>query len=322
MGGADHVEKPFRVSQRLRNQILCTLCCCCVGFSVTGSGSARLPKSSRLRGNLDSSEHMLPPLLLYGTAWKKEMTKELVLLALRQGFRGVDTACQPKHYREDLVGEALASSGLAREEYWIQTKFTPLPGQDARVPYDPMASLETQVDQSIAKSLENLKTSRIDSLVLHSPLGSFEDTMLAWRRFEAALEKGVVSQLGVSNCYDADYFKRIYESAKHKPKVLQNRFYSESGYDQKLRKFCKEHDVVYQTFWTLTANPQVLKSHPVKTAAKRLDKTPQQILFAWLVAQGHQPLTGTKDPIHMEQDLEATQLQLSEDELRAIGRLF
>jgi len=47
------------------------------------------------------------PRLIYGTAWKKERTKDLVVKAVLAGFRGVDTACQPKHYREELVGEAL-----------------------------------------------------------------------------------------------------------------------------------------------------------------------------------------------------------------------
>ena len=47
------------------------------------------------------------PALIYGTAWKKERTKELVVQAIQSGFVGVDTAAQPKHYREDLVGDAL-----------------------------------------------------------------------------------------------------------------------------------------------------------------------------------------------------------------------
>jgi diketogulonate reductase-like aldo/keto reductase len=47
------------------------------------------------------------PAFLYGTAWKKEKTTELVKEALSAGFRAIDTAAQPKHYREDLVGNAL-----------------------------------------------------------------------------------------------------------------------------------------------------------------------------------------------------------------------
>jgi diketogulonate reductase-like aldo/keto reductase len=71
------------------------------------------------------------PKLLYGTAWKKNKTKDLVLLALRHGFTGVDTACQPRHYNEKGVGEALATlSPSEKNKIFIQTKFTPLGGQD------------------------------------------------------------------------------------------------------------------------------------------------------------------------------------------------
>ena len=58
------------------------------------------------------SGRALPP-IFYGTAWKKEKTISLVTLALESGFRAVDTACQPKHYREDLVGEALIRASVA-----------------------------------------------------------------------------------------------------------------------------------------------------------------------------------------------------------------
>ena len=75
----------------------------------------------------------MPP-LLYGTAWKKDQTEALVRQALEAGFRGIDTACQPKHYHEPGVGAAVAAcirSGLlARNQIFVQTKFTPLSGQD------------------------------------------------------------------------------------------------------------------------------------------------------------------------------------------------
>jgi len=51
------------------------------------------------------------PNMIYGTAWKKEATSNLVYEAIKQGFKGVDTACQPRHYREDLVGLGLENSG-------------------------------------------------------------------------------------------------------------------------------------------------------------------------------------------------------------------
>lgn len=46
----------------------------------------------------NSGVHM--PRLIYGTAWKKERTTDLVVKAVLAGFRGIDTACQPKHYQE------------------------------------------------------------------------------------------------------------------------------------------------------------------------------------------------------------------------------
>lgn len=66
------------------------------------------------------------PSLLYGTAWKGEATASLVLQAFASGFKGVDTAGQPKHYREELVGTAIEEAekqlGIGRELLWIQTK--------------------------------------------------------------------------------------------------------------------------------------------------------------------------------------------------------
>src|SRR6516165_8610526 len=113
------------------------------------------------------------PCWLYGTAWKEVQTRNLTELALRQGFRGIDTANQRRHYHEAAVGEAVAAMidiGLvARENLFLQTKFTFRRGQDDRLPYDPQAPIATQVEQSFASSLEHLGTDRIDSYVLHGP---------------------------------------------------------------------------------------------------------------------------------------------------------
>jgi len=272
--------------------------------------------------------------MLYGTAWKKERTADLVMQAVLSGFRGIDTACQPKHYREDCVGQAVKrlreEHSIRREDLWLQTKFTPLNSQDPNdVPYDPHAPLPTQVEQSIKKSLENLGTDHIDSLLLHSPLPTREQSMEVWRAFEKALDLGVVGQLGISNLYDLPHFEWIYSNAHHKPKVLQNRFYRDSGYDKGLRKFCLENGIKYQTFWTLTANPHLLQSPAVHQSIQRLqtetasEVTPAQVLFKFLIQSGHQPLTGTTDPVHMQQDLAAANLpDLTAEEMHGITSLM
>jgi diketogulonate reductase-like aldo/keto reductase len=111
---------------------------------------------------------MSMPKMLYGTAWKQERTKELVAQALQSGFRGIDTACQPKHYREDLVGDGIIASGIDRSELFIQSKFTPLSGQDPkRIPYDPNLPLSEQVAYSFNVSKHNLHVKHLDSYLLH-----------------------------------------------------------------------------------------------------------------------------------------------------------
>src|SRR5271154_7134512 len=102
------------------------------------------------------------PRFLYGTAWKEDETQRLTELALRQGFRGIDTANQRRHYHEAAVGQAIAASiesGLVvRDELFLQTKFTFRNGQDERLPYDPKAPIPKQVEQSFASSLQHLGT--------------------------------------------------------------------------------------------------------------------------------------------------------------------
>jgi diketogulonate reductase-like aldo/keto reductase len=109
-------------------------------------------------------------LIIYGAAWKKADTARLVTLAIQTGFRGIDTACQPKHYDEAGLGTGVAASlkqGLTRADLYLQTKFTSLSGQDPeRIPYDREASLPDQIAQSIAVSLANLQTEYLDCVLL------------------------------------------------------------------------------------------------------------------------------------------------------------
>src|SRR5450755_4756318 len=113
-----------------------------------------------------SIEGVQAPRFLYGTAWKEDATQRLTELALRQGFRGIDTANQRRHYDEAAVGRAVASSIegglLARVDLFLQTKFTFQRGQDHRLPYDLQAPIALQVEQSFASSLEHLGVEVID----------------------------------------------------------------------------------------------------------------------------------------------------------------
>lgn len=278
------------------------------------------------RPTVMTSENVEMPSLIYGTAWKKERTADLVEQAIMYGFRGIDTACQPKHYDESLVGEALRrvrNQGITREDLFVQTKFTPRSGQDPlRIPYDPTAPLELQVAQSFGTSQKNLQTAYVDSLVLHSPIFPYGDLMKVWGSMETIYHSKGARQLGISNCYDLELLKRLYHDAEVKPAVVQNRFYAESGYDIPLRLWCNEHGVIYQSFWSLTANPHILESKLLLALAEKYGKTEAQIFYRYLNHAGIVPLIGSTSKQHMHEDLRIFEFELDRDEIENIDLIL
>jgi len=273
-----------------------------------------------------SSSRIRVPRILYGTAWKKAATERLVGLAIQRGFRGVDTACQPKHYDEAGVGAGVAASlkqGLTRADLYLQTKFTSLSGQDPkRIPYDPKASLADQIAQSVAASLENLQTDYLDCVLLHSPMPTVTQTQSAWRTLETFVDAGQVRQLGISNCYNLTDLEHLVETARIKPAVIQNRFYAETKFDRDIRAFCGQNQIIYQSFWTLSANPQVLAHKTMTALASIHQRTAAQILFRYLTQIGIVPLTGTQSETHMRDDLAIFDFELTDEERSAIGELL
>ena len=264
--------------------------------------------------------------IIYGTAWKKTNTAHLVSRAIQQGFRGIDTACQPKHYDEAGVGAGVAAclnGSLTRAELYLQTKFTPLSGQDPlNIPYDPKAPLSEQIAQSVAVSLRHLRTTYLDCLVLHSPLTSSKRTLEAWRAMESRVADGGIRSLGISNCYQLNELQALFHSAHIKPSVVQNRFHADTGYDREIRAFCTTHGISYQSFWTLTANPHLLDHPAIAGVAAHYGRTPAQILFRYLTLHDVVPLTGTRSELHMRQDLSIFEFELSAVQCAAIQALL
>lgn len=267
----------------------------------------------------------LPP-LIYGTAWKKERTSELVEQAVLSGFYGIDTACQPKHYHEAGVGQALQrlkNKGISREKLFLQTKFTPLSGQDpARIPYDPALPIAEQVQQSFQTSLKNIGVEYIDALLLHCPLSSHAQTMEAWRAMENLYQQGIVHRLGISNCYELAAFTLLYDEATVKPSILQNRFYQATDYDKMLRKWCSKKNIYYQGFWTLTANPHILRHPLLVNFASNKSITTEQLFYRFLTQLQIIPLIGTCSEKHMQEDLVIFDFTLTNDEINQINALL
>jgi len=272
---------------------------------------------------LTAYNHVPIASFMYGTAWKKEATTQLVQLAVASGFTAIDTANQLIHYQEALVGEALQAlekKGITRDTLFLQTKFTPVGGQDHRTPYDASADLATQVRQSFDSSLTHLHTEYVDSYVLHGPhsrRGLGEADWEVWAAMEGLYQSGKTKMIGISNV-TAGQLTQLCEQAKHKPMVVQNRCYAALGWDREVREICRAHGIIYQGFSLLTANGAVLADPEIRTIATRLGTGSAQIIFRFAMHIGMLPLTGTTNPQHMKEDLQAEQLALSAEDIQRI----
>ena len=268
------------------------------------------------------------PGFLYGTAWKEARTQQLTELALRIGFRGIDTANQRRHYHEAAVGQAIAKSiangVLVRDDLFLQTKFTFRRGQDHRLPYDPAAPVRVQVEQSFVSSLEHLGADRIDSYLLHSPsqrIGLASADWEAWRAMEAIHDRGQVRWLGISNV-SLDQLELLSQQARVRPRFVQNRGYAARGWYREVRAFCAANGLVYQGFSLLTANREAMARPELAQMAARHGRAVSQIVFRFALDIGMVALTGTTHPTHMRDDLAVCDFHLEAEEIERIENLL
>ncbi len=269
---------------------------------------------------------IIPP-FLYGTAWKEERTQELTYKALQNGFTGIDTANQRKHYFEEGVGlgiqQFLEVSEKQRTDLFLQTKFTPASSQDHRKPYDEKDTYKTQVNQSITSSLKHLKTDYIDSYILHGPSYYSElvqDDLEIWSAMEDVFYEGKAKLLGISNV-NLTQLETLYKYAAVKPSFVQNRCFANTQWDLAIRLFCKKHGIIYQAFSLLTANQSYLSTNRLQKLTQQHHKKIAQIIFRFALQLGMLPLTGTSSQLHMQEDLDLDSFELSLDSIRFIEEI-
>ncbi|KAK4102615.1 Aldo/keto reductase [Parathielavia hyrcaniae] len=277
----------------------------------------------------------MPP-MMYGTAWKKERTADLVYKAIKAGFRGIDTAAMKKHYDETLTGEgirrAIREGIVSRKELFIQTKFTPYDSTSAYSISDPIPA---QIHTSLTSSLTNLSTPDhtppyLDALVLHSPFPTLPQTLEAWSALQAYLphspdpsRRGRVLRLGISNVSDPSILDALSSSKQSAvpPAIVQNRFRAtENKWDRDVRAWCSSSSsstsqqvlpeattTRYQGFWTLTGNAATWQREGgfVQELAEHAGVSLAAAWYVLLMEAGVVVLNGTGDGAHMREDLEA-----------------
>lgn len=291
--------------------------------------------------------------LIYGTAWKEELTMPCVLSALRLGYRAIDSANQRKHYFEAGVGKALEKAksdfGISRADLFLQTKFTPARGQDHRKPYDEGAPLRDQVIQSFNDSLVKLKTDHLDSYLLHGPSSSeglTEDDLEIWRAMEELYRSGKAKTIGISNV-NRDQLSKLFDVSSVKPYFVQNRCLALSRWDKDVREFCREKGIRYQGFSLLTNNwkytggtilrpetrtvPQLVFNRdetretvlhpPVKRMVEELGEPIQRIIFRFAQQLNIIPILGSRSEEHLKMNLNLKEFTLSDQQIELLENI-
>ena len=138
-----------------------------------------------------------------------------------------------------------------------------------------------------------------------------------WAAIEGLYRSGKTKMIGISNV-TAEQLTLLCAQAAVKPMMVQNRCYAALGWDKAVREICRTHGVIYQGFSLLTANREVFADPSIRAIAQRLGTGLVQVVFQFAMQVGMLPLTGTTNPQHMKDDLQAEQLTLTAEEMQVI----
>lgn len=234
-----------------------------------------------------------------------EACKEACLVALKNGYRHIDTA--HAYRNESGVGVAVKESGIPREEIWITSKLWPSE-------YGEGTTME-----AIDKMLARLNTPYIDLLYVHQPVGDFVG---AWKDMEKAVEAGKVRALGISNFDDSDeVFHAIVDNMKIKPAVMQIECHP---YAQRLnvREKVKPYEIAIECWFPLGHGNKELLSNPViGKIAETHNKTIAQIILRWHIQEGFSVIPGATNPDYIKENISIFDFELSDEEMTTMRSL-
>lgn len=230
-------------------------------------------------------------------------TLDVVTNALHLGIRHIDTA--HAYQNERSVGKAVKESGINRKEIWITTKLWP------------SEYGEGITSQAIDKMLQRLDTNYIDLLLLHQQFG---DYLGAWKDMERAVKDGRVKSIGLSN-FESHRLEDVLEHAAIPPSVLQvecHPYYQQN----ELKKRIAKYGTVIESWYPIGHGDKGLIQEPLFTRlAQKYHKTNVQIILRWHIQEGTIVFPRTLNPVHMKENFDIFDFELTNEEMDEIRAL-
>ena len=232
--------------------------------------------------------------------------------ALKIGYTHFDTAeMYAAGHSEELLGRAIRETNISRENVFITTKVSP-----EHLRYD-------DVLRSCENSLRRLKMDYIDLYLIHWPGSMGTNYENAFRALNRLVQDGKVRHLGVSN-FKLKLLKQAQELSETPlitnqiPYSLPNKTYMENGVIQ----YCQQNDILVTAYSPVKfRNLSVNKT--IKAIAEAHSATPFQIALAWLVAQPRViTIPMSYNPQHIKENFEAANIELTNEELESLSRLY
>ncbi|WIB64084.1 aldo/keto reductase [Curtobacterium sp. MCBD17_040] len=232
-----------------------------------------------------------------------EQTKEAVLTALEVGYRHIDTA--EMYGNEKEVGEAVAASGIPREEIFITSKLNN--GFHA-----PDAALEN------GKKSAELLGGYMDLFLIHWPLATVIDFVPTWKALEELYHVGTSRSIGVSN-FQAHHLHRLRDETTVTPAVNQIEVHPYLVQDP-LRAADSELGIATEA-WSPIAQGLVLDDPTITRIASALDKTPAQVVLRWHIQRGDIVFPKSVTRSRVEENFALFDFELSGEDMTDITSL-
>ncbi|WP_040162223.1 aldo/keto reductase [Nigerium massiliense] len=246
--------------------------------------------------------HTIPQLGLGVWRMTPEECRASVAHALEVGYRHIDTASF--YENEEAVGQAVASSGIARDEIFVTTKL----GNDRH----------TDAPAALRESLDKLGLDRVDLYLIHWPVPSRQSFVQAWQSLIELRDQGLATSIGVSN-FNEDHLLRIIEETGVAPAVNQIEAHpSFARFDQ--LQIHATHQIVTES-WSPLGRGEDLDSDIVHTIAERTGKTPAQVVLRWHIQRGLVVIPKSVTPARIDENIDIFDFELTEADMRAMHEL-